>query len=72
MFSFPIQPARFYRINRSIDYGGGALWDIGPYAIHTLRQCFKENPIRVKAIAKMNEHKDQYPKALHLHFPLND
>ena len=56
MFSFPIQPARFYRINRSMKNGGGALWDIGPYAIHTLRQCFKENPIRVKAIAKLNEH----------------
>jgi len=56
MFSFPIQPARFYRINRSIENGGGALWDIGPYAIHTIRQCFKENPIRVKAIAKLNEH----------------
>ena len=39
-----------------MENGGGTLWDIGPYAIHTLRQCFKENPIRVKAIAKMNEH----------------
>ena len=56
MFSFPIQPARFYRINRSMENGGGALWDIGPYAIHTIRQCFKENPKRVKAIAKLNEH----------------
>jgi len=56
MFSFPIQPARFYRINRSMENGGGALWDIGPYAIHTIRQCFNENPVRVKAIAKLNEH----------------
>ena len=56
MFSFPIQPARFYRINRSMENGGGALWDIGPYAIHTLRQCFNQNPVRVKAIAKLNEH----------------
>lgn len=56
MFSFPIQPARFYRINRPIDNGGGALWDIGPYAIHTVRQCFKENPIKVQAIAKINDH----------------
>ena len=56
MFSFPIKPARFYRIDRSIENGGGALWDIGPYAIHTLRQCFKENPQRVKAIAKLNKH----------------
>ena len=56
MFSFPIQPARHYRINRPIMSGGGALWDIGPYAIHTLRQCFKENPIRVCAQSKLNEH----------------
>jgi len=56
MFSFPIQPARFYRINREINNGGGALWDIGPYAIHTLRQCFKENPLRVYAQARLNEH----------------
>ena len=56
MFSFPIQPARRYRINRPIKAGGGALWDIGPYAIHTLRQCFKETPIRVYAQSKLNEH----------------
>ena len=56
MFSFPIQPARHYRINRPIKSGGGALWDIGPYAIHTLRQCFKENPLRVYAQSKLNEH----------------
>ena len=56
MFSFPIQPARFYRINRSMENGGGALWDIGPYAIHTIRQCFKDNPKRVQAIAKLNEY----------------
>jgi predicted dehydrogenase len=56
MFSFPIQPARFYRINRPIKNGGGALWDIGPYAIHTIRQCFKETPLRVYAQAKLNEH----------------
>ena len=56
MFSFPIQPARFYRINRKIKDGGGALWDIGPYAIHTIRQCFKECPKRVYAQAELNEH----------------
>ena len=56
MFSFPIQPARFYRINRKMKDGGGALWDIGPYAIHTLRQCFLKNPLRVKAMAKINEY----------------
>jgi len=56
MFSFPIQPARHYRINRTINNGGGALWDIGPYAVHTIRSCFKENPIRVYGQSKLNEH----------------
>jgi len=56
MFSFPIQPARFYRIDRSMENGGGTMWDIGTYAIHSIRQCFKENPKRVKAIAKLNKY----------------
>ena len=56
VFSFPIQAARYYRINRSIKNGGGALWDIGPYAIHTIRSCFKENPIRVYGQSNLNEH----------------
>jgi predicted dehydrogenase len=56
MFSFPIQPARFYRIDRSIENGGGALWDIGPYAIHTIRQSFKQNPLSVIAKSHFNEH----------------
>ena len=56
MFSFPIQPARYYRINRTIENGGGALWDIGPYAIHTIRSCFKENPLRVYGQSKLNKH----------------
>ncbi|MBM3359836.1 MAG: Gfo/Idh/MocA family oxidoreductase [Betaproteobacteria bacterium] len=57
MFSFPIQPARFYRINRSIENGGGALWDIGPYAIHTIRQCFEQNPLSIVAKSHLNEHR---------------
>jgi xylose dehydrogenase (NAD/NADP) len=56
MFSFPIQPARYYRINRSMKNGGGALWDIGPYAIHTLRQVMEGNIKQVNASAKMNSH----------------
>ena len=56
MFSFPIQPARFYRIDRSIENGGGALWDIGPYAIHSIRQCFNQHPIAVIANSHLNEH----------------
>jgi len=56
MFSFPIQPARYYRINRSMKDGGGALWDIGPYAIHTLRQVMRGQIKQVNASAKMNSH----------------
>jgi xylose dehydrogenase (NAD/NADP) len=56
MFSFPIQPARYYRINRSMKDGGGALWDIGPYAIHTLRQLMGGHVIKVNGSAKMNNH----------------
>ncbi len=56
MFSFPIQPARYYRINRSMNNGGGSLWDIGPYAIHTLRQVMGGNIKQVNASAKMNSH----------------
>ena len=56
MFSFPIQPARFYRIDRSIENGGGALWDIGPYAIHTIRQCFEQNPLSIVVKSHLNEH----------------
>jgi len=56
MFSFPIQPARYYRINRSMQKGGGALWDIGPYAIHTLRKVMGGHIKQVNASAKMNSH----------------
>ena len=56
MFSFPIQPARYYRINRSMKDGGGALWDIGPYAIHTLRKVMGGHMKQVSAFAKMNSH----------------
>jgi xylose dehydrogenase (NAD/NADP) len=56
MFSFPIQPARYYRINRSMKDGGGALWDIGPYAIHTLRQVMGGRIKQVNASAKINSH----------------
>lgn len=60
-FSFLMPPARMYRINRNMANGGGALWDIGPYAIHALRWCFGANknplePISVIAQAKLNEH----------------
>lgn len=60
-FSFLMKEARMYRINRSMEDGGGAMWDIGPYAIHSLRWCFAKNgvpaePVSVIAHAKLNEH----------------
>lgn len=60
-FSFLMKQARMYRINRSMADGGGALWDIGPYAIHSLRWCFQRNgkpsePKSVISHAKLNEH----------------
>ena len=61
-FSFLMREARMYRINRSMALGGGALWDIGPYAIHTLRWGMGMatgrplEPINVIATAKLNDH----------------
>ncbi|MGB7816184.1 MAG: Gfo/Idh/MocA family oxidoreductase [Methylotenera sp.] len=55
-YSFLMKPARMYRINRSMAQGGGAMWDIGPYAIHSLRWCFSLEPKSIIAHAKLNEH----------------
>ena len=54
-YAFTMKPARMYRINRPIQEGGGAMWDIGPYAIHSLRQCFGTEPLAATAIAKYVE-----------------
>jgi xylose dehydrogenase (NAD/NADP) len=51
-YSFMMRPARMYRLANDTDLGGGAMWDIGPYAIHTLRHCFDVDPISVSAMAK--------------------
>ncbi len=55
-YSFLMRPARMYRIACGFEQGGGAMWDIGPYAIHTLRWCFGLEPVSVIAHAKLNEH----------------
>ena len=55
-YSFLMKQARMYRINRSMADGGGAMWDIGPYAIHSLRWCFGLEAKSVIAHAKLNEH----------------
>jgi xylose dehydrogenase (NAD/NADP) len=54
-YSFLMRPARMYRINRNPAQGGGAMWDIGPYAIHSLRQAFSCEPVAVTAMAKYVE-----------------
>ncbi len=54
-FSFPMTPARTYRISRSIEQGGGAMWDIGCYAIHTCRMFFETLPSAVIAMYKTIE-----------------
>ena len=51
-FSFMMRPARMYRIDRNPAHGGGAMWDIGCYAIHTARTWFPEAPKAVSAVAK--------------------
>ncbi len=52
-FAYPMQPARHYRINDTIENGSGAMWDIGCYAIHAARLPFyNEQPKAVSAMAK--------------------
>jgi predicted dehydrogenase len=55
-FAFPMKPARLYRVNRPIHEGGGAMWDIGPYAVHTARLWFDSLPVAATAIMHLNEH----------------
>lgn len=65
-YSFLMRQGRMYRINRSMADGGGAMWDIGPYAIHSLRWAMglsageksskPAEPVSVIAHAKLNEH----------------
>lgn len=54
-YSFMMRPARLYRLSRDPNHGGGAMWDVGPYAIHSLRHCFDEAPVSVTAMAKYVE-----------------
>lgn len=50
-FSFMMRPERKYRLVEPIANGGGAMWDIGCYAIHALRMFFDHDPIAVSALA---------------------
>lgn len=51
-FSFMMKPARLYRLTESVENGGGAMWDIGCYAIHSARMFFNQPAVAVTAIAK--------------------
>ena len=50
-YSFMMRPARMYRLAESVERGGGAMWDIGCYAIHSVRQFFDTNPVAVTAMS---------------------
>lgn len=54
-YSFMMRPARLYRLAEDVGRGGGAMWDIGPYAIHSARWCFDQAPVAVTARAKYVE-----------------
>lgn len=54
-YSFMMRPARMYRLAQDTSMGGGAMWDIGPYAIHSMRMCFGSEPLAVMAMAKYAE-----------------
>jgi len=51
-YSFMMRPARMYRLGRGTAEGGGAMWDIGPYAIHSMRLWFDNEPVTAMAMAK--------------------
>jgi predicted dehydrogenase len=54
-YSFMMRPARMYRLADSVERGGGAMWDIGCYAIHAVRMFFDAAPVAVTAMAKYVE-----------------
>jgi len=54
-YSFMMRPARMYRLAESVERGGGAMWDIGCYAIHSARMCLDTDPLAVTAMARYVE-----------------
>ncbi|MCF7988467.1 MAG: Gfo/Idh/MocA family oxidoreductase [Methylovulum sp.] len=54
-FSFMMRPARMYRLQEPITNGGGALWDIGCYAVHAIRQFFQQPAVAVTALSHYAE-----------------
>lgn len=54
-YSFMMRPARMYRLQEPVEKGGGAMWDIGCYAIHSARMFFDSEPVAVTAMSKYVE-----------------
>ena len=54
-YSFMMRPARIYRLAESVEHGGGAMWDIGCYAIHSARMFFDQTPVAVTAMSRYVE-----------------
>ena len=54
-YSFMMRPARIYRLAESVERGGGAMWDIGCYAIHSARMFFDQTPVAVTAMSRYVE-----------------
>lgn len=54
-YSFMMRPARRYRLEHDVEHGGGAMWDIGCYAIHSARTWFDTDPVAVTAMAQYAE-----------------
>jgi xylose dehydrogenase (NAD/NADP) len=54
-YSFMMRPARLYRLAESVERGGGAMWDIGCYAIHSARMFFEQTPVAVTAMSRYVE-----------------
>lgn len=54
-YSFMMRPARLYRLAESVERGGGAMWDIGCYAIHSARMFFDQPPVAVTALSRYVE-----------------
>lgn len=54
-YSFLMRQARMYRLADPVSRGGGAMWDIGCYAIHSGRMWFNDPPQAVSALATLND-----------------
>lgn len=75
-YSFMMRPARMYRLAEPVAKGGGAMWDIGCYAIHSGRLFFDGAPRNATAIARYVESGADittsgvldYGEGRHLHF----